>query len=169
MQANGGAKKFRLLPLTTKRNCSIKAYPPELRERPAGIPRRVFSCARHAQWPRHQSLMAKGNTHAVSKRPKRKPEPLQCELPPISKAADAVTAMGGIAAAVGTGEVAPAEAAALAKVVTGFVQALFTHGLDERLTRMEAAAERRSEPPKLPAPAPAAAAANADIPAFNTI
>jgi hypothetical protein len=97
--------------------------------------------------------------------PKRRHEPLQCELPPISKAADAVTAMGGIAAAVGTGEVAPAEAAALAKVVTGFVQALFTHGLDERLTRMEAAAERRSEPPKLPAPAPAAAAANADIPA----
>jgi hypothetical protein len=54
-----------IAPLTTKRNCSIKAYPPELRERPAGIPRRVFSCARHAQWPRHQSLMAKGNTHAV--------------------------------------------------------------------------------------------------------
>jgi hypothetical protein len=75
--------------------------------------------------------------------PKRSHEPLECELPPISKAADAVTAMGDIAAAIGTGEVAPAEAAALAKVVTGFVQALFTHGLDERLTGVEAAAERR--------------------------
>jgi hypothetical protein len=65
--------------------------------------------------------------------PKRRHEPLECELPPIGKAADAVTAMGDIAAAVGAGEVAPAEAAALTKVVTGFVQALFTHGFGRAL------------------------------------
>jgi hypothetical protein len=83
--------------------------------------------------------------------PKRRHEPLECELPPISKAADAVTAMGDIAAAVGAGEVAPAEAAALAKVVTGFVQALLTHGFDERLTRVEAEAQHREQRQELPA------------------
>jgi hypothetical protein len=70
--------------------------------------------------------------------PKRRHEPLECQLPPMGKAADAVTAMGDIAAAVGTGEVAPAEAAALAKVVGGFVQAISTHSFDERLTAVEA-------------------------------
>src|SRR5260370_38905705 len=84
--------------------------------------------------------------------PKRRHEPLQWELPPISKAADAVTAMGNIADAVGAGDVAPAEAAALTKVVTGFVQALFTHGLDERLTKVEA--QQRQEPRALAAPSP---------------
>jgi len=96
-------------------------------------------------------IMAKeGNTVALRLcmerlLPKRRHEPLQCELPPISTAADAVAAMGDIAAALGIGEVAPAEAAALAKVVTGFVQALRTHGFDERLTRVEADAQRRQE------------------------
>ena len=97
--------------------------------------------------------------------PKRRHEPLQCELPPISKAADAVAAMGGIADAVGAGDVAPAEAAALTKVVTGFVQALFTHGLDERLTRVEAAAQQRQEPRQLAAFSPTPASSNADAPA----
>jgi hypothetical protein len=96
--------------------------------------------------------------------PKRRHEPLECELPPIRKAADAVTAMGDIAAAVGAGEVAPAEAAALTKVVTGFVQALFTHGLDERLTRVEAAAAQRQEPRQLAALS-TPASSNADAPA----
>ena len=96
-------------------------------------------------------IMAKeGNTVALRlcmKRllPKRRHEPLQCELPPISTAADAVAAMGDIAAALGIGEVAPAEAAAHAKVVAGFVQALRAHGFDERLTRVEADAQHRQE------------------------
>jgi hypothetical protein len=106
--------------------------------------------------------------------PKRRHEPLECELPPISKAADTVVAMGEIASAVGIGDVAPAEAAALAKVVAGCMQALVTHGLDERLTRVEAAAHRwqerqHIEPRKLPAPAPAPAAADDDTPACTTV
>ena len=100
--------------------------------------------------------------------PKRRHEPVECELPPISKAADAVTAMGDIVAAVGAGDVAPAEAAALAKVVAGFVQALFTHGLDERLSRVEAAAERRQARQQLPA-ARVPASSNDDMPAGSTI
>jgi hypothetical protein len=98
--------------------------------------------------------------------PKRRHEPLECELPPIGKAADAVAAMGDIASAVGMGDVAPAEAAALAKVVTGFMQALVTHGLDERLTRVEAAAQRWQEPRKLHAPA---SAPDGELPACSTI
>ena len=120
----------------------------------------------------HQAMkMAKaGNTFALRLcmerlLPKRRHEPLQCELPPIRKAADAVTAMGGIADAVGAGDVAPAEAAALAKVVTGFVQALFTHGLDERLTKVEAAATQRQEQRQLAALSPTPASSNADAPA----
>jgi len=94
--------------------------------------------------------------------PKRRHEPLECELPPMRKAADSVTAMGDIAAAVGAGELAPAEAAALAKVVTGFVQAFYTHGLDERLTRVEA--ERRQDQEWLPVVEPVPAAPNDDAP-----
>jgi hypothetical protein len=104
--------------------------------------------------------------------PTRRHEPLQCELPPISRAADAVTAMGDIAAAVGTGEVAPAEAVALAKVVTGFVQALLTHGLDERLTSVEAAAERRERlaavPPTPDAPSDHASDEGKFVPYWRT-
>jgi hypothetical protein len=98
--------------------------------------------------------------------PKRRHEPLECELPPMHKAADAVAAMGDIAAAVGAGELVPAEAAALAKVVTGFVQALLTQGFDERLTRVETAAQRRQERRELSA---AYAAPNDDASDCNTI
>jgi hypothetical protein len=41
--------------------------------------------------------------------PKRSHEPLECDLSPMREAADAVTAMGDIAAAVGAGDVAPAK------------------------------------------------------------
>lgn len=85
--------------------------------------------------------------------PKRTHEPVQCELPPIGKAADAVTAMAGIAAGVAAGELVPDEAADLAKVVAGCVRALLVHGLDERLTRVEAAQAGRVAP-RRPLPAP---------------
>src|SRR5260370_2439083 len=58
--------------------------------------------------------------------PKRRHEPLQCELPPICKAADAVTAMGNIADAVGTGDSPPPQAPPPAHVVTRLPHAPLT-------------------------------------------
>jgi hypothetical protein len=94
--------------------------------------------------------------------PKRTHEPVPCELPPITKASDAVAAMGEITDSVGAGDLAPAEAAGLAKVVAAYVAAVFTHGLDERLTKVEAAAQRRHEASKVPALPPAKTASDAE-------
>ena len=60
-----------------------------------------------------------------------------CELPHLQNAAASVEAMARIADAVSTGDLLPAEAAALARVVDNYLQALAAHGFDERLTRLE--------------------------------
>ena len=76
--------------------------------------------------------------------PRRKHEPIECELPPIEKAADAVAALTAISAAVGAGDVAPSEAAALGRVVDFCVRALAALGFDERLTEVEARAQGKA-------------------------
>jgi hypothetical protein len=69
-----------------------------------------------------------------------------CELPHLQNAAAGVEAMTRIADAVSTGDLLPAEAAALARVVENYLQALAAHGLDERLTRLEEMAGREPQP-----------------------
>jgi hypothetical protein len=69
--------------------------------------------------------------------PRRKQEPIECELPPIEKAQDTLTALTAISGAVGTGDVTPSEAAALGKVVNLCVKALEMIDVDARLTRIE--------------------------------
>lgn len=76
--------------------------------------------------------------------PARKGESIAFELPSLGKAADAVTAAAQIVAAVAAGELAPCEAADLAKVVDVYVQALATEGFEERLAKLEAAASQSS-------------------------
>ena len=61
--------------------------------------------------------------------PARKHEPVAFELPRLDTAADTVTAAAG--------ELAPSEAADIAKVVDIYVRALATQGFEERLAKLE--------------------------------
>ena len=69
--------------------------------------------------------------------PARKHEPVDFELPRLDTAADSVAAAATIVAAVTAGELAPAEAADVAKVVDIYVRALAAHGFEERLAKLE--------------------------------
>jgi hypothetical protein len=69
--------------------------------------------------------------------PARKGEPVAFDLPPLDKPADSVAAAAEIVAAVAAGELTPAEAAELAKVIDVYVRAIATKGFDERLTKLE--------------------------------
>jgi hypothetical protein len=74
--------------------------------------------------------------------PARKDEPVVFELPPLDTAADSVAAAATVVAAVAAGELTPSEAADLAKVIDVYVGALETKGFDERLAKLESAANR---------------------------
>jgi hypothetical protein len=69
--------------------------------------------------------------------PARKHAPVACDFPPIDKPADAVAAMAAIASSVAAGDLAPGEAAELAKVVDFSVKAIYAHDFDQRLTEVE--------------------------------
>ena len=81
--------------------------------------------------------------------PARKHEPIALELPRLDTAADTVTAASTIVAAVAAGELAPSEAADIAKAVDIYVRALATQQFEERLAKLERG------------PAPTSAPANA--------
>jgi hypothetical protein len=73
--------------------------------------------------------------------PARKDEPVIVDLPPLDTAADSVAAAATIVAAVAAaGDLAPSQAADLAKVVDIYVRALETKGFEERLAKLEGAA-----------------------------
>ena len=74
--------------------------------------------------------------------PAPKGEPVAFELPPLDKPADSVAAAAEIVAAVAAGELTPSEAADLAKVIDVYVRAIATRAFDERLTKLEATAQR---------------------------
>jgi hypothetical protein len=74
--------------------------------------------------------------------PARKDEPVVFDLPPLDTAADSVAAAARIVAAVADGDLTPSEAVDLAKVIDVYVGALATKGFDERLTKLESAANR---------------------------
>jgi hypothetical protein len=69
--------------------------------------------------------------------PRRKHEPIAVDLPRLDTAADTVTAASTIVAAVAAGELAPSEAADIAKAVDIYVRALATQEFEARLAKLE--------------------------------
>jgi hypothetical protein len=59
------------------------------------------------------------------------------DLPPMTSAADAVSAMGGIMQAIGDGDLSAEEGAELSKVVAGFSQTFATADMERRLREVE--------------------------------
>jgi len=64
------------------------------------------------------------------------------ELPPLVTAADAATALADITAAVSAGELTPAEASELFKLVDGFRRMLETTVIEERIAELKRAVEQ---------------------------
>ena len=74
--------------------------------------------------------------------PVRKDEPAVFDLPPLDTAADSVAAAAGIVAAVAAGDLTPSQGADLAAVIDVYVGALATKDFEERLAKLESAANR---------------------------
>ena len=64
-------------------------------------------------------------------------------LPKLEAAADAVKATAALVEAVARGDITPAEAAELSKLVEGFIRAVEVHDIQIRLERLEAHQESR--------------------------
>jgi len=71
-------------------------------------------------------------------RPPRRERSVRFVLPALHSAADAPDAMAAIAAAVGTGEITPTEAAELARLVEAYIEAIQAGEFDRRLRVIEA-------------------------------
>jgi hypothetical protein len=69
--------------------------------------------------------------------PRPQGRPVAFDLPPMTTAADAVTAMAGIVQAIGDGDVSAQEGAELAKVVAGFSQTVNTADMEQRMRLIE--------------------------------
>jgi hypothetical protein len=69
--------------------------------------------------------------------PKQRERPVSFDLPTMTTPADAVAAMSSIVQAIGDGDIAPQEAAELAKVVAGFSQTIATADQEKRLCEIE--------------------------------
>jgi hypothetical protein len=70
--------------------------------------------------------------------PARKDTPVTFDMPKLETPADAIKAMAAIMSAVANGDLTPAEANELAKLVDTFTRAIEAHELEERLRRLEA-------------------------------
>ena len=71
--------------------------------------------------------------------PPQRDRTVSLELPPMTTAADAVTAMGVIIQGIGEGELGAREAEGLTNVVTGFSQTVTSAQLEKRLDEIEKA------------------------------
>lgn len=69
--------------------------------------------------------------------PARRDNPVTFELPKIETAQDASTAMASILSAVAAGEVTPAEAIELTRVVEGFAKTFEVSELERRIAALE--------------------------------
>jgi hypothetical protein len=69
--------------------------------------------------------------------PVRKDRPVYFALPKMAEAKDAVAASAAIVAAVAAGDLTPAEAGELAKVVDGYARTLQAVEFEERLSKLE--------------------------------
>jgi hypothetical protein len=72
--------------------------------------------------------------------PPRRDRLVNFEMPRLTTAADAVEAMAALTAAVAAGQLSPAEATELAKLVELFVKAIEAGNFEERLRALEVAA-----------------------------
>ena len=75
--------------------------------------------------------------------PARKDRPVWLDLPEMNEARDAVTASAAIVAAVAAGDLTPSEAAELSKVIDSYARTLQAAEFDERISKLEKAAEAR--------------------------
>jgi Family of unknown function (DUF5681) len=92
------------------------------------------------------SLAQQGNVAAVRicmnrLAPVRKNDPIAYELPPVQSGEEAVAAMAMIVRGVADGDLTPAEAAQMAKVINVYLRALATYGFEKRLAKLEPAAD----------------------------
>jgi hypothetical protein len=62
---------------------------------------------------------------------------VRVDLPPMERADDAVDALGAIVNAVGTGQIAPGEAAAFATLIEIYARTINVHELEWRLDKIE--------------------------------
>jgi hypothetical protein len=69
--------------------------------------------------------------------PPRKDRPVTFDLPPIKCASDAASVTSAVLTAVASGEITPADAGEIGKLVEAYVKAFETAELAERLERLE--------------------------------
>ena len=69
--------------------------------------------------------------------PPRKDRPVLFELPPVSSAADAANAAAALLEAVAVGDLTPAEASELGKLIEAYIKALEATDFAERLDKLE--------------------------------
>ena len=69
--------------------------------------------------------------------PSRKDRPVTFTLPPINSAQDAAATVSAVLAAVASGELTPADAGEISKLIESYVKAFETAELAERLERLE--------------------------------
>jgi hypothetical protein len=69
--------------------------------------------------------------------PPRKDRPVTFELPEIKSAQDAAAVVSSVLSAVAAGELTPADAAEIGKLIDSYVRAFETAELAERLDRLE--------------------------------
>jgi hypothetical protein len=74
--------------------------------------------------------------------PVRKDRPVTFALPAITGASDAAAAMSSILATVSSGDITPSEAAEVSKLIDSYVRAVEATELNERITRLERAAQQ---------------------------
>jgi hypothetical protein len=74
--------------------------------------------------------------------PPRKDSPVAFDLPEIKTLNDAVPAMGALVKAVGQGDLTPAEAGELTKIVQAFAKVIETVELEERVRKLEEAIDK---------------------------
>jgi Family of unknown function (DUF5681) len=77
--------------------------------------------------------------------PPRKDRPVTFDLPPISSAADAAKAAAALLEAVALGDLTPAEASELGKLIEAYIKALEATDFAERLTKLEQMTTRCNE------------------------
>jgi hypothetical protein len=70
----------------------------------------------------------------------RRKDPIAFELPPMDKARDTVAAVAAVVSAVAAGDLTTCEAAEVAKIIDVYVRALSTTAFEERLEKLERAA-----------------------------
>jgi hypothetical protein len=75
--------------------------------------------------------------------PPRKDRPVTFALPPLERPEDAIKVSAALCQAVASGQLTPAEAGELAKLVGGFTKAIELHEIQQRLDRLEAATAAR--------------------------